>query len=223
MTNKLFNEVVPAVLKENETFFLLEKIKQGDEVARKEFIAHNIRLVISRVLGRFKNVTYDKKDLISIGCIGLIKAVDTFDTNKSIKFLQYARVCIDNEILMFLRKLNKINMINSLDQNIIEDFDGNTLTLLDVIGDETINIQEDYVHDENKTIIRNLVLKLPEFEREIIMLYFGFYNNREFTQKEISEILNYSQSYISRVISKTIINLKDQFKKDEDIIKTKTL
>lgn len=223
MTNNLFTQVVPEVLKEKEVYLLLEKIRKGDELARQEFIAHNIRLVISRVLGRFKNVAYDKKDLISIGCIGLIKAVDTFDTNKSVKFLQYARVCIDNEILMFLRKLNKINMIDSLDKAIIQDFDGNELTLLDVLDDQSINIQEDYVYDENKAAIRSLVLQLPQFERQIIMLYFGFYNNHEFTQKEISEMLNYSQSYISRVIKKTISILKEQFEKEDDVIKIKSL
>lgn len=210
-TDELFIDgyKLPKPLSKQEVYELLKKIKQGDELAREKFVEHNIRLVLYEVTGRFKSVEYDKKDLVSIGNVGLMKAITTFDTSKKVEFATYATRCIDNEILMFLRKLKKDQNVDSLDRTINHDKDGNELKIEDIIIDET-DIVEEYTDNETHQIIRQIVKDLPDRDREIIMLHFGFYNDKTHTQKEIADMMSISRSYVSRLITKIVKKLGQQ-------------
>ena len=210
-TDELFIDgyKLPKPLSKQEVYELLEKIKQGDELAREKLVEHNIRLVLYEVTGRFKSVEYDKKDLVSIGNVGLMKAITTFDTFKKVEFATYATRCIDNEILMFLRKLKKDQNVDSLDRTINHDKDGNELKIEDTIIDET-DIVEEYTDNETHQIIRQIVKDLPDRDREIIMLHFGFYNDKTHTQKEIADMMSISKSYVSRLITKIVKKLGQQ-------------
>ena len=210
-TDKLFIDDYnpPGPLSNQEVNKLLEKIKQGDECARKKLAEHNIRLVIYEVTRRFNSVPYDKKDLISIGNIGLMKAISTFDISKKTKFLTYAVKCIDNEILMFLRNLKKERNVDSLDVTISYDKNGNELKIIDTISNKT-DIVEDYTNNETYQAIRQLVNDLPNRDKEIIMLHFGFYGDKTYTQAEIANMLFISQSSISRLVKKIVKKLGQQ-------------
>lgn len=210
-TDELFIDgyKLPKPLSKQEVYELLKKIKQGDELAREKFVEHNIRLVLYEVTGRFKSVEYDKKDLVSIGNVGLMKAITTFDTSKKVEFATYATRCIDNEILMFLRKLKKDQNVDSLDRTINHDKDGNELKIEDIIIDET-DIVEEYTDNETHQILRQIVKDLPDRDREIIMLHFGFYNDKTHTQKEIADMMSISRSYVSRLITKIVKKLGQQ-------------
>ena len=210
-TDELFIDgyKLPKPLSKQEVYELLKKIKQGDELAREKFVEHNIRLVLYEVTGRFKSVEYDKKDLVSIGNVGLMKAITTFDTSKKVEFATYATRCIDNEILTFLRKLKKDQNVDSLDRTINHDKDGNELKIEDIIIDET-DIVEEYTDNETHQIIRQIVKDLPDRDREIIMLHFGFYNDKTHTQKEIADMMSISRSYVSRLITKIVKKLGQQ-------------
>lgn len=196
---------------EKEIYELIEKINNGDLKAKEQLIEHNIRLVLYQVTHRFNLVKYDKKDLVSIGIIGLIKAVKSYDVTKKIKFSTYAIKCIDNEILMSLRKIKKDKNIDSLDR-IIEcsNNDNDKLKLGDILTNELDNVEEKLDKEIIFEFIQQIVKELPEREREIIMLHFGFYNDEIHTQQEIAEKYSFSKSYISRIISKTIKKLKEQ-------------
>lgn len=202
---------LPKKLTKQEIHILFEKYKNGDEEARQMIIVHNVRFVLYEVVHRFKNVEYDKKDLVQVGNMGLINAIDTFDVSRNIDFLTYAIKCIDNEILMFLRKMKKYKNNDSIDRKIIVD-DCN-LTLKDVIESD-IDIANEYNDKETYQILRYLVDNLPEKERKVVMLYFGFYDGRTFNQQEIASMLGVSQSKISRMISKIVqklgVSLKNQ-------------
>ena len=204
-TDELFIDAnkLPKPLPKSQVNELLDKVKQGDENAIKMIIEHNIRLVLYEVNNRFKSVEYDKKDLVSIGNVGLMKAVTTFDKSKKVEFATYATRCIDNEILMFLRKLKKDQKVDSLDKTITHDKEGKELKIEDTISDET-DIVEDYEKNITYKIIREIVKELPDRDREIIMLHFGFYNNEVHTQKEIADMMSISQSYVSRLITKIV-------------------
>ncbi len=213
-TNELFIDAnkLPQPLPKSQVNELLDKVKHGDEDAIKMIIEHNIRLVLYQVNNKFKSVEYDKKDLVSIGNIGLIKAVTTFDKSKNVEFATYATRCIDNEILMFLRKLKKDQKVDSLDKTITHDKEGKELKIEDTISDEN-DIVEDYEKNITYKIIREIVKELPCRDREIIMLHFGFYNNKIHTQKEIADMMSISQSYVSRLITKIVKKLGIQLKK----------
>ena len=213
-TNELFIDAnkLPQPLPKSQVNELLDKVKHGDEDAIKMIIEHNIRLVLYQVNNKFKSVEYDKKDLVSIGNIGLIKAVTTFDKSKNVEFATYATRCIDNEILMFLRKLKKDQKVDSLDKTITHDKEGKELKIEDTISDEN-DIVEDYEKNITYKIIREIVKELPSRDREIIMLHFGFYNNKIHTQKEIADMMSISQSYVSRLITKIVKKLGIQLKK----------
>lgn len=204
-----YNEVfidahkLPNPLSKEESCKLLERIKQGDENAKAKFIEHNIRLVLYQVMGRFKNVQYDKNELVSIGIIGLINAVTTFDVSKNIRFSVYAIRCIDNEILQFLRKLKKEENIVSLSDVIYQGKDGDELKIEDTLSYDTDFIKE-YTDNETNIWIRKIVNDLPERERQIIMLYFGFYDNKCYKQLEIANMLSVTGSYVSRLIKRII-------------------
>lgn len=213
-TNDLFigKEVLPEPLSKQEIYKLMEEMNKGDKEARKKLIEHNIRLVLYEVTRRFESVQYDKKDLVSIGCIGLIKAVETFDTSKNFSFITYAARCIDNEILMFLNKLKKYKNVDSLNKVISYDEYDNELKIEDIICDKN-NVIEKYIENETYHIINQTVKELPKRDREIIMMYFGFYDDKIYTQKEIGEILSIEQSYVSRLIIKNVQQLRQQLTK----------
>lgn len=200
-----FNNVseLPEVLTKEECYSLMERMKNGDVKARESLIVHNIRLVLHQVNHRFSNIDYDKGDLVSNGIIGLIKAIDNFDTSKNFQFATYAIKCIDNEILMFLRKVGRDLKISSIDSIIWVDDMGNELRIEDIISDD-VDMVEDYETNETYQIIRDIINELNERDREIIVLYFGFFGNRRFSQQDIAEKFNLSQPHISRVISKII-------------------
>ena len=200
---------LPKQLSGKEVLELLDKIKQGDEKALEKMMEHNIRLVIYEVTHRFKSVGYDKKDLVSIGNVGLMKAIKTFDISKRITFATYATRCIDNEILMFLRRLKKDQNVDSLDRAISYDKEGNELKIEDIISDK-IDIINDYADNETYRIINQIVRELPDRDKEIIMLHFGFYDDKTHTQREIADMFSISQSYVSRVIKRIVKKIGKQ-------------
>jgi len=201
--NLFIESKLPEPLTETEIYYYFEKYKFGDTSARDTIINCNIKLVLNEVLKKFDNTLYEKSELISIGLIGLIKSVDTFDTSKKFKFSTYAIRCIDNEILSFLMKQKKYANDDSLDRTIKYYKDGNELKLEDTLSDN-IDIVEEYTDKETHCIIREVVKKLPDRDRKIVMLYFGFYNYETHTQKEIADMLSVSQPYISGLITKIV-------------------
>ena len=198
---------IPKKLPKEEMYKLITKMSQGDLNARQTLIEHNIRLVIHQVQGRFNALDYDKRELVSIGILGLVKAIDTYNLSKKVEFSSYAIRCIDNEILMFIRKINKEKVVDSLDKPINGDDSGKEIKLEDTIS-SNVDIETSFEDKEVYTIIRKIVYSLPEREREIIMLYFGFYNDRVYKQKEIAEKLNISRSYVSRLIDGIVNDIR---------------
>lgn len=204
---------LPPPLSKEETYNLFQAVNKGSEDAREKLITHNIRLVLYEVNHKFKNVDYDKEDLVSIGNIGLLKAINTYSLTKNSEFSTYATKCIDNEILIFLRKLKNNHMIDSIDRIIYEGKNGSEMKLADILADDK-NLVEEYEKIEMYKIIRQLVMKLPDRDKEIIMLYFGFYNNKIYTQEEIAEKIHVSQPNISRLIIKNVKILRKQFEEE---------
>lgn len=216
LAEELFIEKkLPSALSKQDVYALLVRIKNNDSVAREKLIKHNIKLVLSRVMSRFKHVPYDKKDLVSIGNIGLLKAVNTFDISKNIAFSSYAIRCIDNEILLFIRKIKNDKNISSFDDIINVDKDGNDLKWEDLLHDDT-NIEEEYINEETFQQIKQFVEELSGRNKEIIMLYFGFYGKR-YTQQKIAEKMNISRSYVSRILAQNIKILKNKFDNKIDV------
>ena len=195
------------VMSENELQSNFEKYKTGDLKAREKIIKSNIRLV-RHIAKQYSTEGYDFEDLVSIGIIGLIKAVDTYDVTKNIKFSTYSSRCISNEILMGIRKnnMNNIQKVN-IEDTLSCDFEGNELKYLDILEDKNSDfvtkIFDNYLSKE----LLNIIDSLSEKEKELVMLYFGFDGNR-YKQKEIAHILGISQSYISRMISNILKKIK---------------
>ena len=214
-TDELFIDAnqLPKPLSKSQTYELLDKVKQGDEEAKKIIAEHNIRLVLYEVTTRFKYVEYDKKDLVSIGNIGLIKAITTFDKSRKVEFSAYTARCIDNEILMFLRKIKKDQNVDSLNKQIKHDKEGRELKIEDIISD-TSNIIEDYEKKITYKSIQEIIKKLPNRDKEIIILRFGFYNNEVHTQEEIANMMSISRSYVSRLIAKIVKGIGQELKKN---------
>lgn len=214
-TDELFIDAnqLPKPLSKSQTYELLDKVKQGDEEAKKIIAEHNIRLVLYEVTTRFKYVEYDKKDLVSIGNIGLIKAITTFDKSRKVEFSAYTARCIDNEILMFLRKIKKDQNVDSLNKQIKHDKEGRELKIEDIISD-TSNIIEDYEKKITYKSIQEIIKKLPNRDKEIIILRFGFYNNEVHTQEEIANMMSISRSYVSRLIAKIVKRIGQELKKN---------
>lgn len=219
---------LPNSLTEEQFHDLFADFKTGNEEAKKKIVTHNIRLVISRVMENFKTVNYDKKELVAIGNIGLVKAVNTFNIDKKKKFSTYASYCIDNEIRLFLRKLKNDKYTDSIDDIIKIEKDGNTKTLHDILSDD-VNIEEDYVSYELTNIVQDMVLHLPIRDRDIVCMRFGFFGSKRYTIGEISEKMGFPRYYISRLLSITLKRLrkeldkvgvteKDIFLKHNDII-----
>jgi len=207
-TNELFIDAhkLPRPLSKQEAYELLDKINHGDEQAKAKLVEHNIRLVLSEVNGKFNNIEYDKKELVSIGNVGLMKAIIAFDTSKKVEFSTYAIRCIDNEILGFIRKYKKYMSDDSLDRTIDFCKNGNDVKIKDTISNDT-DIVEEYMETETHLIIRQIIDELPDYDRNIIILHFGFYNNRIHTQQEIANMLHISQAHVSRLIKKIITQI----------------
>lgn len=199
---------LPEPLLEQEENELLKRVKD-DIDARNKLICHNLRLVVF-IAKKFESKKVLLEDLISIGSMGLIKGVETFKADKNIKLATYCSRCIENEILMFFRKISKQKLEISLDDTLNVDSDGNELILADVLGTEEHNQLEEILNTERKKIMYEEILKLPKREKEIISLRFGLFNEKEMTQHEVANYLGISQSYISRLEKKIIDKLKEK-------------
>ena len=202
-------DILPAPLKKDEEREIFERIEAGDESAREPLIVHNLRLVVY-IARKFESSGVGIEDLISIGTIGLIKAVNTFRPSKNIKLATYASRCIENEILMFLRKTNNIRNEISLDEPLNVDWDGNELLLSDILGTEEDIVSKGIENEAEREMLRQAVSELGEREREIMEMRFGLCGGRERTQKEVAESIGISQSYISRLEKKIIRKLRSK-------------
>lgn len=208
------SETLPPPLSQDEEGFLLEKLKRGDGNVKTVLIERNLRLVVY-IARKFENTGINIDDLVSIGTIGLIKAVNTFDPHKNIKLATYASKCIENEILMFLRRNNKVKAEVSFDEPLNIDWDGNELLLSDVLGTENDLIQKGLEEEVDRKLLYQAMDKLNEREKKIMELRFGLRDGREQTQKEVAEHLGISQSYISRLEKRIIKRLKKEIRKME--------
>ena len=202
---------LPEPLSTEEEQILSEKLADGDEKAREKLIEHNLRLVVY-IAKKFESSGVYIEDLISIGTIGLIKAVNTFSPEKNIKLATYASRCIENEILMHLRKIASQKMEVSLDEPLNTDWDGNELLLADVLGSDGDEIHRDIEEDDEKRILLQVIETLPEREKEIIDMRFGLGEKEELTQKQVADKLGISQSYISRLEKRIIKKIGNKMK-----------
>lgn len=200
-------ELLPPPLTKNQEAEIMKKIVSGEENAREPLITHNLRLVVY-IAKKFESTGANVEDLISIGTIGLIKAVNTFCPTRNIKLATYASRCIENEILMFLRKLAQIKNETSIDEPLNVDWDGNELLLSDVLGSEQDIVNSHIEEEAEKHILIEAVNDLPPREKVIMELRFGLAKNKEHTQKEVADMLGISQSYISRLEKRIIDKLK---------------
>ena len=201
-------EVLPPPLSREEENEIILRLGH-DETARQTLIEHNLRLVVY-IAKKFENTGTGIEDLTSIGTIGLVKAINTFRADKNIKLATYASRCIENEILMYIRKHSNTRCEISIDEPLNTDWDGNELLLSDVLGSEEDNVLFEIEQYEEKMMIRQAVDALDEREREIIQLRYGMNGAEELTQKEVADRLGISQSYISRLEKKIISRLKEE-------------
>ena len=211
------SEVLPPPLSaEEERTCLLALNTDKSEEAKKRLISHNLRLVVY-LARKFENTGVGVEDLISIGTIGLIKGIQTFNTDKNIKLATYASRCIENEILMHLRRTNKLKLEVSFDEPLNVDWDGNELLLSDILGTEEDVIYRDLETEAEIGMLRNAMEKLSDREREIIELRYGYNrgNEKEMTQKEVADLLGISQSYISRLEKKIMLRLRREIQRIE--------
>ena len=209
--NKVFfvgatDKLPPPLSKEDELKYLI-RAKTGDEEARNFLIEHNLRLVVF-LAKKYENTTYDIEDLVSIGSIGLIKGINTYKIDKNIKLATYASRCISNEILMFLRKNKRKKAEVSLEDALNYDAEGNELHLEDILGTDADLVPNEYEKQVDKEILSKEIEDLQDRDKEIMTLRYGLNNTKEYTQKEVAEILGISQSYISRIEKKVIRKLK---------------
>ena len=201
------NDVLPPPLKPAEEQTLLSRLSDGDESARQALIEHNLRLVVY-IARRFENTGINIEDLISIGTIGLIKAIGTFRTDRNIKLATYSSRCIENEILMYIRKISGQKTEVSLDEPINTDWDGNELLLSDILGTESDTVMRPMEDDVDHQLLRQALERLPQRERQIIEMRFGLGGSGEKTQKEVAELMGISQSYISRLEKRIMLRLR---------------
>ena len=203
------SQTLPPPLTPEEEEEILKKISEGNENMRQILVEHNLRLVVY-IAKKFENTGVGLEDLISIGTIGLMKAINTFNTDKNIKLATYASRCIENEILMYLRRSNRIKGEISIDEPLNQDGDGNELLLSDILGTDP-DVTSRRIEDEvDKTLLRASIKKLNNRERNIMELRFGFLSGNEKTQKEVADMLGISQSYISRLEKKIIGKIKKE-------------
>ncbi len=191
---------------------ILSKVENGEEELKSQLVEHNLRLVVY-IARKFENTGIDLEDLVSVGTIGLIKAVNSFNVDKKIKLATYASRCIENEILMYLRRIVKIKSEVSFDEPLNIDGEGNELLLSDILGTDNDIVYKDIETSVEKELLQEALSKLPEREREIMVLRFGLMGKQEKTQKEVADMLGISQSYISRLEKKIIGRLKKEFTK----------
>lgn len=209
------HDILPPPLKGEEERKVIEQAFLGDQKARDTLIEHNLRLVVY-VAKRYDNSTNcPLEDLISIGTIGLVKAINTFKADKNIKLATYASRCIENEILMYLRKNNKIRYEISLDEPLNIDYDGNELLLGDIVGTEDDLVEQEMMKSDQRKLFYEALKDLNEREKEILILRYGLSNQDELTQKDVAKLLGISQSYISRLEKKIIKKLRNQLNFDE--------
>ena len=201
------DKLPPPLTREEEEYYLV-LANDGDNFARDKLIEHNLRLVVF-LAKKYENTGVDLEDLVSIGTIGLMKGVKTFSMDKNIKLATYASRCIDNEILMYLRKNKKIKTEISFDESLSFDADGNELHLEDVLGTAPDLVTKPLEDEVNKKLMLDEIEKLSERDKEIITLRYGLNGRMEKTQKEVAELLGISQSYISRIEKKVIKRLKN--------------
>lgn len=205
-------EALPETLSEDQEKIYLDMIKEGNPIGRQKLIEHNLRLVVY-VAKRFASTEIDVDDLISIGSLGLIKAVNTFNSDKNIKLATYASKCIENEILMYLRKISKQKQMVSLDEPLNVDGEGNELVLFDLLPAEENCPQDNMERSTEKKILWGIINKLNSREKEIMVLRFGLMGGEELTQKEVADNLGISQSYISRLEKKIVIRIRKEISK----------
>lgn len=205
-------ENLPPPLSKQEEAEIMNRIEQGDESAREPLIVHNLRLVVY-IAKKFENSGVGVEDLVSIGTIGLIKAVNTFCPSRNIKLATYASRCIENEILMYLRKINGMKSEVSIDEPLNTDWDGNELLLSDVLGSDPDIVNRDIELEDEKNLLTATLEKLNGREKVIMKMRFGIGGEKEHTQKEVADILGISQSYISRLEKKIIQRLKKELEK----------
>lgn len=205
-------ESLPAPLTPEEEAETVARMAEGDEKARLTLIERNLRLVVY-IAKKFDNTGVELDDLVSIGTMGLIKAVSGFDSSKNIKLATFASRCIENEILMYLRKISRTRGEISLDEPLNVDWEGNVLLLSDVLGTEPDAIYHDVEMKDEKEMLMESFKKLGDRERQIVELRFGLGGKEEMTQKEIAEMMGISQSYISRLEKKIVAGLKKELLK----------
>jgi len=206
------SDTLPPPLTEKEERDAINGAMMGRIDDRNLLIEHNLRLVVY-IAKRFENAGVNVEDLISIGTIGLIKAVNTFKIEKNIKLATYASRCIENEILMYLRRSNRMRAEVSLDEPLNIDWDGNELLLSDILGTETDEVYGHIEEEVNRKLLDHAMNKLSSREREIVEMRFGLAGSRELTQKEVADKMGISQSYISRLEKKIIGRMRKEIKK----------
>lgn len=206
------SDLLPPPLSREEEVALMRRSNAGDGVARATLIERNLRLVVY-ISRKFENTGISIEDLISIGAIGLIKAVNSFDPDKNIKLATYASRCIENEILMVLRKTNRLKLEVSFDEPLNTDWDGNELLLSDILGTEPDLVSKDLDADIEKQMLHSAIDKLNAREKYIVGLRYGLGVDKEHTQKEVADMMGISQSYISRLEKRIIGKLRDEMAK----------
>ena len=206
-------ETLPPPLSKQEEQEVMEEIAKGNYSVREKLIIHNLRLVVY-IAKKFENSGVGIEDLVSIGTIGLIKAVNTFCPEKNIKLATYASRCIENEILMHLRKTGSQRNEISIDEPLNVDWDGNELLLSDILGSDPDLINRDIELEDEKNLLLRTIDSMGDRERTIMSMRFGLRGQREHTQKEVADILGISQSYISRLEKKIIANLKKEIEEE---------
>ena len=213
--NELFfvgsTDILPEPLSKEEEEKYVELFQSGDMNAKNKLIEHNLRLVVF-LSKRYENTKVDLEDLVSIGTIGLIKGINTYKNDRSIKLATYVSRCINNEILMYLRKNKKRNADVSLDESLSFDSEGNELRLEDILGTEADVVTKNLEENDMRKIILKEIGKLNERDKQIMVLRYGLSNNDELTQKEVAELLGISQSYISRIEKKVISRIRNMMK-----------
>ena len=203
------SDVLPPPLKGHEEEMALQQLENGSEEAKQLLIEHNLRLVVF-ISRRFENTGVNLEDLISIGTIGLIKGINTYRREKNIKLATYASRCIENEILMYIRKIANQKTEVSLDEPINMDYDGNELLLSDILGTDEDMILRPLEDDVDICVLRSALDQLPEREREIVVMRFGLEGRKELTQKEVAQQMGISQSYISRLEKRIMLRLRKE-------------
>ena len=213
--NELFfvgsTDILPEPLSKEEEDKYVDMFQNGDLKARDKLIEHNLRLVVY-LSKKYENTKVELEDLVSIGTIGLIKGINTYKNDKNIKLATYASRCIDNEILMYLRKNKKRKADVSLDESLSFDSEGNELHLEDILGTEKDIVTKDLEENDMRKIMLKEIGKLNERDKQIMVLRYGLNDTKEYTQKEVAELLGISQSYISRIEKKVISKISSMIK-----------